>query len=155
MTTLLTSETVTPTDDDARVAPESRPSMARLLAAKLRKPLRVRIEPDGEPEETITIPVSAFRLLNDILAEMAKGHAITLIPFHTELTTQQAADFLNVSRPFLVEQLEKGVIPFRKVGTHRRILFQDLMTYKQRIDENRLKALDELTAQAQELNMGY
>ena len=148
-------ETVTPTPDDTRVAEESSRRLTRFLAAKQRKPLRVRIAPDNEPEETISIPMSAFRLLNDILIEMAKGNAVTLIPVHAELTTQQAADLLNVSRPFLVEQLEKGVIPHRKVGTHRRILFNDLMAYKQTMDRNRLKALDELSAQAQELGMGY
>jgi excisionase family DNA binding protein len=148
-------ETVAPTPDDTQLAQESSRRLTRFLAAKPKKPLRVRIAPDDEPEETISIPLSAFRLLNDILTEMAKGNAIALIPVHAELTTQQAADLLNVSRPFLIEQLEKGMIPFRKVGTHRRILFQDLMAYKQTMDKNRLKALDELSAQAQELGMGY
>jgi excisionase family DNA binding protein len=148
-------ETVTPTADDAILAKESSRSLARLVASKPKKPLRFRIQSDDAPEETVSIPASAFRLLNDILTQMAQGNALTLIPIHAELTTQQAADILNVSRPFLVEQIEKRVIPCRKVGTHRRVLFKDLMAYKTKMDGDRLKALDELTAQAQELNMGY
>jgi excisionase family DNA binding protein len=149
-------EAVAPTPDDTQLAQESSRTLTRFLAAnKSRRPLRVRITPDHEPEETISIPASAFRLLNDILTEMAKGNAVTLIPIHAELTTQQAADLLNVSRPFLVEQLEKGVIPYRKVGTHRRILFKDLMAYKESMDRNRLKALEELSAIDQELKLGY
>jgi excisionase family DNA binding protein len=147
-------DTVTPTESDARLAQESSRRLAKFLAGKRDVPFRFRIEPDDEPEE-VTIPVSAFRLLNDILTQMAKGNAVTLIPVHAELTTQQAADLLNVSRPFLIEQLKKEAIPFRKVGTHRRIFFKDLMAYKHTMDQNRLKALDELSAQAQELNMGY
>ena len=148
-------ETVTPTEADTKLAQESSRRLAKIFGAKRKKPLRLRIQPDDAPNETIAIPVSAFRMLADILTEMARGNAVTLIPVHAELTTQQAADLLNVSRPFLIDQLEKGRVPFRKVGTHRRILFQDLRAYKQEIDRNRLKALVELAAQAQELGMGY
>ena len=129
--------------------------MTKFLAAKPKKSLRVRIALENEPEESISIPVTAFRLLNSILTEMAKGNAVTLIPVHAELTTQQAAQILNVSRPFLIEQLEKGVIPYRKVGTHRRVMFKDLMEYKQTMDHNRLNALEELSAIDQELGLGY
>lgn len=157
MTTLLSDfpETVTPTPDDAILAQESSRRLARFISAKRKKPLQLRIQPEDAPEETVSIPEPAFRLLNEILTQMAKGNAVTLIPVHAELTTQQAADILNVSRPFLVEQLEKNLIPYRKVGTHRRILFKDLMDYKQTMDRNRRKALDDLAAQAQELDMGY
>ncbi|MCI0620633.1 MAG: excisionase family DNA-binding protein [Acidobacteria bacterium] len=149
-------ETVTPSEADAKLAQESSRRLAKILSGKRkRKSLDLRIEPDGDREQSISIPFAAFRLLSDILTEMAKGNAITLIPVHAELTTQQAADLLNVSRPFLVEQLEKGTIPYRKVGTHRRILFQDLMSYKREMDANRLKTLEELAEQAQDLKMGY
>ncbi len=102
------------------------------------------------------MPFSVFPLLADILTEMAQGHAVTLIPVHSELTIQQAADLLNVSLPYLIDLLDKDQIPLRKVGTHRRILFQDIMAYKQQTDAARLKALEELSALDQELGgMGY
>jgi excisionase family DNA binding protein len=148
-------EAVPPTAADAELARESSRRLTRFLAARPENALRVRIEPESEPKESISIPVAAFRLLNSILAEMAKGNAVTLIPMHAELTTQQAADILNVSRPFLIEQLEKGVIPYRKVGTHRRVMREDLMEYQRTMDHNRLKALDELSAIDQELGLGY
>ncbi len=103
----------------------------------------------------ITFPFSAIKLLLEILTQMAEGNAITLIPIHVELTTQEAANLLNVSRPFLIKLLEEGKIPFHKIGTHRRIRFIDLLHFKQHSNKISQKALDELVEQAQELDMGY
>lgn len=146
---------VTPSADDAQLARDSSFRLAQILAAGPNGPVRVRIEQEEGPEESIAIPITAFRLLNGILAEMAQGNTVTLVPVHAELTTQQAADILNVSRPFLIEQLEKGLIPYRKVGTHRRVIFKDLMEYRRTTDEDRLKSLEELSAIDQELGLGY
>ncbi len=146
--------TVTPTEADSQLARESSRSLARFLAIG-RSSVQVRIQQDDRRGEPVTIPTSALRLLADILTEMAKGNAVTVIPVQAELTTQQAADVLNVSRPFLVGLLQDGKIPFRKVGTHRRVLLHDLMEYKRQIDGERVKALEELAAQAQELDLGY
>ncbi len=147
------TDMLAPTEEESRLARES----SRRLALHLGMPekIQVQIVQAGHPGEVLPLPSSALRLLYNILTEMANGNAVTLLPIQTELTTQQAADILNVSRPFLVELLEQGQIPHRKVGTHRRVLFQDLMTYKRRIDADRLEALRELEEQAQELGMGY
>lgn len=106
-------------------------------------------------EDTVELPAPAAELLVEILESMAAGSAVAVLRKDTELTTQQAADFLNVSRPFLVDLLESGAVPFRKVGTHRRVRFDDLRTYKTTTDDARRKALDQLAADAQELDMGY
>jgi excisionase family DNA binding protein len=147
-------ETVTPTEADTRLAEESSRRLARLLG-KRHRTLRLSVQADDDVEQSVAIPVAAFRLLADILTQMAQGNAVTLMPIHAELTTQQAADLLNVSRPFLIRLIEDGQIPFRKVGTHRRIRFDDLMAYKQKVDQGRLKALEELAAEAQKHGMGY
>lgn len=103
----------------------------------------------------VTLSKTALKLFIEVLAQIGNGNAVSIIPIHAELTTQEAADLLNVSRPYLVQLLEKNEIPFRKVNTHRRVLYQHVIEYKERIDAERRKALDELAAQAQELNMGY
>ena len=148
------SETVTPTEADTRLAEESSRRLIRLLG-KRRRNLRLSVQVDDEVEETVAIPVPAMRLLTDILTQMAQGNAVTLMLVHAELTTQRAARLLNVSRPFLIRLIEEGQIPFRKVGTHRRIRFDDLMDYKRKVDQDRLKALEELAAEAQKHGMGY
>ena len=106
-------------------------------------------------DKTITIPSSILPQLRDILNYIAQGNNIKIVPIKQELTTTEAASILNVSRPYLVELLESGKIPFRKVGVRRRILYQDVITYKEKVNAQRRKTLAELTAQAQELNMGY
>jgi excisionase family DNA binding protein len=139
-----------PSEEEAKLARES----GRLLAAFVGRGRAVRLKV-VIGKDTITVPVAALRLLVDILAQMAEGNAVTIMPIHAELTTQQAADFLNVSRPHLVGLLERSEIPFRKVGTHRRILFKDLHAYREKSIETRRAVLDELSKQAQELRMGY
>ena len=105
--------------------------------------------------QRVTVPVSALRMLVEILTLVGAGNAVSIIPIHAELTTQEAADLLNVSRPFLIAALDRNEIPFRKVGTHRRIRYQDVLAYKDSIDSARKKSLEELAAQAQALKLGY
>ncbi len=143
-----------PSETDAELSQAS----SRILASHLHPHATTRrlkvVEEDGS-EQDVTIPAAAYHLFIDILTQMAQGNAVTLIPIHAELSTQEAADILNVSRPYFVKLLESGQIPFHKVGRHRRIRYQDLMAYKKQMDKDRAKALDELAAQAQELQMGY
>jgi excisionase family DNA binding protein len=149
------SGTVTPSPADTQLAQESSRKLAKLLGSN-NKELRLQIQSDGEPEEAVAVPFSVFRLVADILTEMAQGHAVTLIPVHAELTIQQAADLLNISLPYLIDLLDKDQIPLRKVGIHRRILFQDLKAYEQKTDVARLKDLEDLSALDQELGgLGY
>jgi excisionase family DNA binding protein len=139
-----------PSEADARLARES----SRLLAACIGHGPTARLKVIDSAGE-ITVPVTALRLLVDVLAQMAEGNAVTIMPIHAELTTQQAADFLNVSRPHVVALLERNELPHRKVGTHRRIRFQDLLVYKKRDLARRKAAADELTRLAQEMGLGY
>jgi excisionase family DNA binding protein len=147
-------ETVTPSDADAVLARESSRQLATHKLGR-RSSVRIQLLDGGNEAETISVPASALRLFLHLLTEMAEGNAVTLIPTHAELTTQQAAALLNVSRPYVVKLLDEGKIPSRTVGKYRRVRFDDLMTYKRKDDEARAKILDQLTAEAQELGMGY
>lgn len=107
----------------------------------------------GPQGEEIILPKSIFHVLQRIVFHMMHGRAITIVPINKELTTQEAADILNVSRPFLIKLLEDEQIPFIKVGTHRRIRFSDLMSYKKQRDAERTRGLAELTQMSQEFGL--
>lgn len=136
------------TSDEAQQALRELTSGVR-LAQK-----HVRLQAHGS-DVTVTVPRAAFDLFLEILGQMANGNAVTIVPVHAELTTQQAADMLNVSRPHLVSLLESGRLPFRKVGTHRRVMFADLSAFKSVQNVQSREAAAELTRQAQELGLDY
>ena len=138
-----------PSEAEAILAKETSRVLASHMGAA--EPLQFRIGP--APEETVRVPTSAVRMLVRILEEMAKGNAITLIPVHAELTTQEAADMLNISRPSLIQLLDEGKIDYRRVGTHRRVRFEALMKFKRQAAADRKAALAELAAYDQELGI--
>jgi excisionase family DNA binding protein len=144
---------IVPDKHDSDLARES--SRALGPAAEASGAASITITDTAGAERTVKIPASALRLVLSVLQEMAHGNAVSLIPMNAEVTTQEAADILNVSRPYLVGLLEKGAIPFRKVGAQRRVQFRDIMDYKARSDADRRAALDALARQSQELRLGY
>jgi excisionase family DNA binding protein len=143
-----------PTPKDSEQAQEAIRALSKILRRKSSR--AIRVQPEGGKEEvSVTVPREAFELFLDILAQMANGNAVSIVPVDAELTTQQAADMLNVSRPFLVNLLDEGKIPFRLVGTHRRVKAADIVTYKEKDAAHRKSVMDELTAEAQKHELGY
>jgi excisionase family DNA binding protein len=150
---LLSHRQMPPTPCEAAIARDSGQRLSRYAHGN--RPLTFRVETEQPEQQSIQLPAGAVALLMNILEVMAAGRGVTIIPENAELTTVQAAEVLNVSRPFLIRLLEEGAIPHRKVGKHRRVRMEDVMAYKERIDRDREAILDELAAQAQELDMGY
>jgi excisionase family DNA binding protein len=145
--------------EDQRIARQSISKIKGVLR-KLRtassRGVKIKIQETEESTgEYINIPKKAFSLLEAIITGMSEGKSITLIPSDSEVSTQQAADMLNVSRPHLVKLLESGKIPFKKVGSHRRILLEDLISYENGLKKNREEQLQNLVEQAQKLKLGY
>lgn len=101
--------------------------------------------------EEIEIPDSVSRILLELVHYLGQGQTVSVIPIEKEMTTQEAANILNISRPYLVKLLESGELPFRKVGTHRRIRFDDIILYKKNRDKKRHELLAELTQMSQDL----
>lgn len=149
---LLPHRQLAPTARDSAIARDSGQRLSRYVRRNRSLTFHVEAEQEQPP---IQLPAGAVALLMEILEAMAAGQGVTLIPENAELTTVEAADVLNVSRPYLIKLLEDGAIPHRKVGKHRRVRMEDVMSYKTKIDRDREAILDQLVADAQENDMGY
>jgi excisionase family DNA binding protein len=142
-----------------KAAEEAKTALRALSALPRRRTatrtVQVRPDDEGGRPVSVTVPREAFDLFLEILGQMANGNAVTIVPVHAELTTQQAADMLNVSRPYLIGLLDEGKLACRLVGTHRRIKVADLLAYKAQDEAERKAVLDELTAEAEKHGLGY
>ena len=141
-----------PTSEDVALARSSSLLLSRHAHAN--RPLKLSVT-DGEQERPVDLPPVVVLLLRNILKAIASGRGVTIIPDNAELTTVQAADVLNVSRPYLIKLLDEKAIAHRKVGKHRRIRMEYVMAYKVAIDQEREHVLDQLTREAQELGLDY
>jgi DNA binding domain, excisionase family len=139
-----------PPEDEIAQAREASRQIARLLPDGRSS---LELVTDGNRHEMVAIPPSALRLLVDILTQLGQGNAVTLVPQRAELTTQEVADFLNVSRPYVVKLIETGKLPSRKVGTRRRVAFEDLRRFDEEDRKVRRAALGELARIDQELGL--
>jgi excisionase family DNA binding protein len=139
-----------PTEEDIAQAREASRQLARMLPDDA---LALRLVTDDNRHERIAIPPGALRLFVDVLTQLGQGRAVTLLPQRAELTTQEAADYLNVSRPYVVGLIEQNKLPARKVGTRRRIAFEDLVRFDEQDRARRRAALDELARIDQELGL--
>ncbi len=154
MTRAQALETALPVEREVAAAVESQRALAALLSTQF-ETQRIQIFDAKNEDHQVELPTSALRLLVDVLSELAEGNAVKVVPIHAELTTQEAADMLNVSRPHLVKLLESGALAFHKTGKHRRIRFADLMVFKTEQDRASAQAMEALAKQAQELQLGY
>lgn len=148
------SKVILPVEREVAAAVQGQRTLAAWLATRF-ETQSIQIFDDQNQAHQVELPTTALRLLVDILAELADGNAVQVVPIHAELTTQEAADLLNVSRPHIVKLLEEGLLPFHRTGKHRRVRFADLMQFKSDRERASEQAMEQLAKQAQELAMGY
>jgi excisionase family DNA binding protein len=143
------TELTLPSEQDALLAQQT----SRALIAHDAEGTGLRVQVMDAGRELHDLPAPAVRLLMEILKELGEGRAVTIVPVDAEITTQQAADLLNVSRPYLVGMIEKGTLPARMVGNQRRLPLKDVLAYKTENRAKRREALRELAALDQELGL--
>ncbi len=143
-----------PSKEESMLASKALTSLSKLIEGRRVAPKVVPLASLSKLKE-IGMPIGVFELILELLNQVAQGRSVTIIPSNKEFTTQEAADLLNVSRPFVIKLLEEGKIPFHKVGAHRRIKAQDLMTYRRKSEEESTEAFQELAEISQKLGLGY
>ncbi|MCX2900668.1 helix-turn-helix domain-containing protein [Pseudomonas mandelii] len=143
-----------PIEREVQAAIEGQRALAAFIATGF-DTQHIQIFDEQNMAHSVELPTSALRLLVDILAELAAGNAVKVVPVHAELTTQEAADLLNVSRPHLIKLLESGELSYHKTGKHRRVRFEHLMEYKSQRNAASEQAMALLAEQAQALRIGY
>ena len=141
------------TESDIQIAVASSVALGKLLGDSLPGESLIRLHKEGDIDSEITLPIPAVRLLFDVLQEMAKGNAVTTLLVENELTTQQAAELLRISRPSLIKMLEEERLPYRKIGAHRRVRYEDVQFYLENERKARKAALKEMIAEQERLGL--
>lgn len=141
---------IKPSKDEQKIAIESYDALASVIEQLRSDNPEIEIE---ETQERIKIPLSALKLLGDILKAMSEGKPFSLVPIATEVTTQKAAEILGCSRPHLVKLLEDGKIEFTKVGKHRRVRFEDVMKYKKHMKKIQKQHIIDIMKSDEELGV--
>ncbi|ASU80770.1 DNA-binding protein [Actinopolyspora erythraea] len=144
-------DSVRPSESDRETAVAALPHVRHYLNTHEQSTVRLTVDDAGR--EALVVPRSAVRLFERILAHMAAGAGTSIVPTNEELTTQEAANLLNVSRPYLIGLLEAGEIDYRMVGTHRRVNVESLLEYMRGDDHDRRSAADELTRLSQDMDL--
>ena len=147
------NEAIIPTEQDTKIARTSSEALAPLLQENVGSEARIRFCTEGSQGAEITLPHSGVRILFSALQEMAKGHSVTLLPVDTELTTNQAAELMRISRPSLIKMLDENKLPYRKVGAHRRVRYEDVLHYLEIERARRRKVMEALVAETERLGL--
>lgn len=119
------------------------------------KAVSIMLTSDGEGQPSVAVPPAALKLIGQLLGALSEGRPVVLMPGKQELTTVEAANYLNVSRPFVIKEIEAGRLPHRMVGRHRRIAFEDLVTYERKMREKQRAALERMAENERELGLDY
>ncbi|GAA3960297.1 excisionase family DNA-binding protein [Allohahella marinimesophila] len=147
-------QTMLPSAEEASIAKVSSQELSAFISTKAVTQTLSITDAEGVAH-LVNMPVSALRLLVNVLTELGDGHTVKLVPVHSELTTQEGADLLNISRPTFVKLLDEGKIPFSYAGNRRKVRFADVRHYQEHLEAQRLATLEELSALDQELGLGY
>lgn len=149
-----TLEAKLPSAEEAAIAKASSQELSAFIATK-HETLPLSITDSEGVKHDVEMPVTALKLLVNVLTELGDGNTVKLIPIHAELTTQEGADMLNISRPTFIKLLDEEKIPYHHTGNRRKVKFVDVKTYQERLEAQRRATLDELSALDQELGLGY